>query len=413
MVRGKRSQFLLLGFVAVVIAFGGVVLFLLRYSKTRSGVVASEQSRDFGVGNSASYGEWFRVDGPSMAPTLFGSCRQWSCRVCGEANLSFVLNREDDAANETACWVCGLIVEVADIQTEYPGDRVNASSFSSTDSQLIEHFERGALVIASNKIGLHVKRLVGLPGDTIGLNGVHLTINGVRIEDVLVEHPMRFPLPWFLVSGDRSVGKVQTPAVASKERAFREGKQWVPESWVARADSKGQIIFSPGSLDPRGVNSPVWDDFTFNIGISRRLFSVDRLRVSGIASDATDLEVYFWTEEGVRRVDRSLCEGEWFQISCFEGTPVLQDENVFDVDHEHPIALIRSVQGSAITGLAVERLLEYRIRPQDRMRYPLLLKEGEYFVLGDNVPLSVDSRDWGPLGRHQIKGRVEYLQRDL
>lgn len=413
MVLGKRSQFSLLGFVAVVIAFGGVVLFLLCYSKTRSGVVASQQSLDFGVGNSARYGEWFRVDGPSMAPTLFGSCRQWSCHGCGETNFSFVLNREGDAASKTACSVCGLIVEVADIQAEYPGDRVNASLFSSTDPQSREHLERGALVIVSNETGLHVKRLVGLPGDTIGLKGVHLTINGVRIEDALVEHPIRFSLPWLLVSGDRSAGKVQSSVVASKERSSREVNRRVSEVWVAQGDSKDKMIFSPGTLDPQGVSSPVWDDFTFNIGISRRLFSVDRLRVSGIALDTTDLRVYFWTEEGVRCVDRSLREGEWFQVSCFEGTLAFQDENVFVVDQEHPIALISSVQASAVTDLAVERLLEYRIRPQDRMMYPLLLRAGEYFVLGDNVPLSVDSRNWGPLGRQEIKGQVECLQRDL
>jgi signal peptidase I len=37
---------------------------------------------------------------------------------------------------------------------------------------------------------------------------------------------------------------------------------------------------------------------------------------------------------------------------------------------------------------------------------PRLLREGEYFLLGDNRPASSDSRSWGPLHREQIVGKV-------
>lgn len=37
---------------------------------------------------------------------------------------------------------------------------------------------------------------------------------------------------------------------------------------------------------------------------------------------------------------------------------------------------------------------------------PRLLREGEYFLLGDNRPDSSDSRSWGPLRRDQIVGKV-------
>jgi signal peptidase I len=37
------------------------------------------------------------------------------------------------------------------------------------------------------------------------------------------------------------------------------------------------------------------------------------------------------------------------------------------------------------------------------------LADGEYFVMGDNRPNSIDSRSWGPLQREQIIGRARVI----
>jgi signal peptidase I len=39
---------------------------------------------------------------------------------------------------------------------------------------------------------------------------------------------------------------------------------------------------------------------------------------------------------------------------------------------------------------------------------PVVLKEGEYFMLGDNRAASFDSHVWGPLAKTQFVGRVEF-----
>ena len=53
-----------------------------------------------------------------------------------------------------------------------------------------------------------------------------------------------------------------------------------------------------------------------------------------------------------------------------------------------------------------EILESYEIRRDTDSLEPLVLKAGEYFLLGDNRPRSTDSRNWGPLPAESIVGRV-------
>ena len=58
--------------------------------------------------------------------------------------------------------------------------------------------------------------------------------------------------------------------------------------------------------------------------------------------------------------------------------------------------------GREAEGLVSPQFLDHSYLP---VRY---LREGEYFLLGDNRPVSVDSRIFGPVTGHEIIGKVVY-----
>lgn len=71
---------------------------------------------------------------------------------------------------------------------------------------------------------------------------------------------------------------------------------------------------------------------------------------------------------------------------------------------------IRALAGEAIVSdLLVRRPLAYRIdvRQAARFDWPIRLGDGEYYVLGDNSPLSIDSRHFGPIRCERVIGRIE------
>ena len=70
--------------------------------------------------------------------------------------------------------------------------------------------------------------------------------------------------------------------------------------------------------------------------------------------------------------------------------------------------------GAIVNGEALD---EPYIRPcarDDRCSLPKAARvpPGHWFVLGDNRPYSSDSRDWGPVPRRGIEGRVKAIERD-
>ena len=165
------------------------------------------------------------------------------------------------------------------------------------------------------------------------------------------------------------------------------------------------LIYGHKSVYDDDRPSRVWDDHQINVGLDRKLYGVDRLELDGeIHCQSTlMLEVAFWSIAGNVLATLSVGDDQTLAVSYHEG--VSADD--LPVTAEHPIAVRVAAGPFAFEDLKIHRLIEYRLRPRDdRDRYPLAVGPGQCFVLGDNVPVSVDSRDIGLVPISSIVGLV-------
>ena len=331
----------------------------------------------------------FVVAGGSMAPTLRGPHRIGECQSCV---LQFAMDDADSSLtpDRPRCPHCG---ETVTLGIRQPGDRVVSEPVDSSTS-----LQRGDLVVLRPREEPFLKRLIGLPGDTITIakDGARLLLNGNRIEDFLIGEANVHRLPWILVDRDtsRAISRWQAAAGWTRDRGGR---------WSQRSEQ--WLVYHHRNVYRAGAASAVLDDYPYNAAVSRALEPVDRLRLSGSSSGQRDavVEVVFWTATGARRLKHELRPDQRFVIDCFGGAEA--DSNV--VTPEHPIALRGFKNRIQLASLQIERLIEYRLRPRDdRSRYPITLSKDQIFVLGDNVPVSIDSRNDGPFSMASVVGRV-------
>ncbi len=165
------------------------------------------------------------------------------------------------------------------------------------------------------------------------------------------------------------------------------------------------MIYSHASVYDQNRPSQVLDDYQYNVSLSRMLLPVDRFLLAGrcqCSGDAT-LQVAFWSADQASIASLEVDDGQQFaasfqQASAASGLPVTAFQ---------PVAIRVIGKSVVLSSLTIHRLVEYRLRPRDdRGHYPLRIGAGEVFVLGDNVPVSLDSRDFGSLAVGDVLGIV-------
>lgn len=357
-----------------------------------------------------------------MVPTLVGS---FGTARCDQCRLIWLIDASTQRSNLTSmdCAHCGQQLdwesgagEQLGASGEQPEEDRNADAFDVVSVETMreiqsaaDRLEPGDLVAVQWEGQLHVKRLVAKPGDELKLEGSRLFVNGERVEDRIIENDCLFPLPWMMVDDDsrRRETRWVPRSTGLAESASTVSTRWIREdtgSWSqTRTEASCWLIYQNRSNRRGGLPAPVWDDYPFNTSLARKLFAVDRLRLRGHADSEFVFEVAFWSETGAVLANHATESGEDFCVRFYDGVP----SEGLPVSPKEPVA-IRVVGGDAhFSSLIIERLIEYRLRPQDDRRfYPLPLGPDDWFMLGDNVPVSIDSRDWGPIPGDRILGRV-------
>lgn len=235
----------------------------------------------------------------------------------------------------------------------------------------------------------HVKRVAALAGDQVSLDRGRLLVNGRRLEDWFAERQVELAIP---------PGNVR---VATS-----------PDDWHVTDDGRWLVLTTRNPYRD-GAESPVLDDYPGNTEVRRGLNPVDRLLLVVNQVDHDSRVVFF--------VDQHLRFTEVFNrraLSRFGSLAASSDGSLPTLDAAHPVAVELPPSNDAVDvesrwphRFELWREIEYRDDiPRRRANYPLEVEEGQVFVVGDNVPVSIDSREVGSVPEAAIFGQVSAVR---
>jgi signal peptidase I len=382
------------------------------------------------------------VSSGSMAPALFGPHRTARCEACG---MPLVCDAEDLTVDALVCPNCGQPNNPLDPRT-VAGDRLLIDR-ATLGIRPPRRWEVVVFHCSSHAKDYCVKRIVGLPGETVEVRDGHVYIDGqiarkslaqqramaISVYDSAYRDP-HFPPRW-QAEGPNSNWRATTDAGWTRPSAADRA---APQAdWLTYVHCR-RVAGSPNTIE----EIPIRDDDPYNPGTSRRLNDVTdlmlvaRLQLSGSGTlwlQANDGREMFLLEiqpaSGRMRLE---CDGQEartgqldarlpdrpFELvfSTFDQQAVLaiDGRTVLTYDYQrsaspmHPISRPLAIGASdlqiAITRLQVCRDVYYTppthpVKTQGRQLGP-----DEYFILGDNSPISVDSRNW--MGGETVPGRL-------
>jgi signal peptidase I len=401
--------------------------------------------------------EAYVVPTGSMAPTLLGQHRELVCESC---RFVFVVGIEEEGhTGQAVCPNCGRHARDETPSIECGGDRVLVQKFLY-DFRRPKRWEVAVFHFPGEPTQAYVKRVVGLPGDSIRIAGGDIYVDGQIVRKTLPEiRAMRV-----LIHDSRFQAQ---DAGRFPRWQFRAESRYGPleSGWTQRDGTFAHAAVNPNArphvdwlvyrhFDPsKGQYGPVRDFYGYNGG---------DLHADNEVADV-GMEARLRVSDSVESISLSLRSGrEQFFVRIPVGRPrsiellqnnarksltncrnpleennlgprsVLLEAAVFDrrvqvaidgqplfdpfdfdasvpagTSGESPIAL--GVRGGEleVSDFLIYRDIYYTSSLANTPRHPhgmstaVRLGADEYFVLGDNSPVSNDSRFWneGPVVR--------------
>lgn len=375
----------------------------------------------------------FEVTTSSMAPRLQGRHFLATCELCDQ---SFCVAAESyDSLIPTRCFSCGGPCLV-DSTTVRPGDQVALQPLSKSDT--IKRFD--LVVFRSSRDSqpsdFNVKRVWGLPEESIQLSEGELIVDGrlyqkSLLELVEVSVPLsRFPADrrshWSWIGADTTSDLAPGADVESRvvddrvillsgeqlkyryQRRFNNSasnKTTLDDDYVTNQNSTAPFHnvqdFFVAVLLERPCDQPWWIDINF-------YGHATRVEILPIANGDTGDNCIFATNAVVMAV----CDGRLLAASDQQLSEILLEQGKQSkIDRFESDELIRigvNVGELQIRELRVSRDLWLGPRESRLASWNFDGSLDGYFVLGDNLPVSEDSRDqlFGRIQRAQILGRL-------
>lgn len=387
----------------------------------------------------------YQVESSSMAPTWFGTHLSATCSKCGQQSL--VVDEAYDAAIPTRCFSCGAVclpptgvkpgemIEVTRCSEKTPLRRFDVVTFGDSKNEQ---------AVSPNTL----KRVWALPGERIELLGGEAWIDGKLLQKTpkelaAVSIPIsRFPRDtfshWWIV--DDSSNEATSIETAAGESPLNLEADQRLEFRYARPN---RLLEQPAMLPSRIV-----DDFPFNqnsiapfhevpdfllafeldesamapwticLRSEEKLYCV-QIVSEGVADDAA--KVNSVVAAGSNRMLIAICDGrllvateqkvkEW-RLVDFEAnwvTGAAKQDSLISITTTEALRLKRLlVARDQWLGPRESRLTDWVPNGTEaEIREEVA---GGYFVLGDNLQLSLDSRDasMGRIARDRIRGHVK------
>lgn len=391
-----------------------------------------------------------RIVGGSMAPGFIG--RHYKV-TCGDCRFPFVCDADDPPDDKLAvCPNCGYQRNRLNDKQVQPGQQVlvDTLAYAAHDPQ---RWDVVAVTPPDDAGSLAIKRVVGLPGEQIAIRHGDIYVNQRLLRKSLREQRAVANL----VHDDLYRPKLQGQRAsrwqsddASRWRQTPQGYQFEP---AVKSNEKTLDWLTYrhwpcyASIQRRAAEAPVKDDDGYNQGLSRQLYEVSdlmlslRLRLAGRGTfaisihDGRDrLELEFLLSQNrfrLRQNDKPLADGPLpsellgrealIEFSVFDRQAALaiDGRSVFEKSYDsspqpfspvtRPISLGAAGVSARVTALRVLRDIYY-LGPRGAgwdWSPDGPLAQDEIFLLGDNVPISIDSRRW-PVNvtRKLLTGRV-------
>lgn len=410
-----------------------------------------------------------RISGGSMAESFRGAHLVIGCEDCG---VAFRIDIAGLRVERRVCPNCGYVNAPTDHDSPRPGQRVMIDRWPRWTGRL----SRGDVIAINDpehpgeKV---VKRIVGMPGETIEVRDGDLYANGrivrasfaqYRAGAVMV-HDDRFrpqrtanapprwrpadsALPWFQESDGYHLVSSQVDFERSPIAVDDSSRGW---AWLEYHHWR-----CSESPRPRFDDAPILDNDSYNQAIPRMLQSAHDLGMSCWVSSSARAELAFRLRGGYGNWElRLACDGlgaELFhegvladkvKLSAFRANQevkvevALCDQQFFLAINDrivlvHEFELDAERRDDELTPLAIgvyrgsdanEAGVDVRVRAIQVWRDRFYLgprrspeqwstiqpvPPGCFAVLGDNPPLSIDSREWpiDAIGWQAIVGRV-------